>query len=82
MLRHDRLLLRENPNHHKAFLKEAFMQTQVSYEQLEYDVEELRETRDKMTAAVQALLAVIDDSDIFERYPGIESALVRVEALL
>jgi hypothetical protein len=58
------------------------MQTQVSYEQLEYDVEELRETRDKMTAAVQALLAVIDDSDIFERYPGIESALVRVEALL
>lgn len=58
------------------------MRTQVSYEQLEYDVEELRKTRDKTTQAIQDLLALIDDCDILERYPSIAEASERLEKLL
>jgi hypothetical protein len=58
------------------------MRTTISHEQLEYDVEELRETRDKTTKAVQALLALLDSSDIFERYPGVSEASDALEKLL
>jgi hypothetical protein len=58
------------------------MRTTISHEQLEYDVEELRETRDKTTKAVQALLALLDSSDIFERYPGVSEASDELEKLL
>jgi hypothetical protein len=58
------------------------MRTQTSYEQLEYDVETLREMHAKMTEAVQALLALLDSSDIFERYPGVSEASDALEKLL
>lgn len=58
------------------------MRTQTSYEQLEYDVETLRETRTKVTDAVQALLALLDSSDIFERYPGVSEASDALEKVL
>ena len=61
---------------------EVIMQTQTSYEQLAFDVEELRANRDKMTKALQDLLALIDDSDIMERYPAIIDAADRCEVLL
>lgn len=58
------------------------MRTLISYEQLEYDVEELREARDKTTQAIQDLLALLDSSDIFERYPGVAEASDALEKLL
>jgi hypothetical protein len=58
------------------------MKTLISYEQLEFDVEELQAFRDRMTKEVQELLAIIDDSDAFEKYPGLLTAMERIEALL
>ena len=60
------------------------MRTLISYEQLEYDVEELREARDKLTEAAQALLGVIDEAgcEPFEKYPGLLEAFDRVQRLL
>jgi hypothetical protein len=58
------------------------MKTQVSYEQLEYDVDNLQRDRDVLTKAIEDLLTLIDDCELLDSRPGLAAAFDRVEALL
>jgi hypothetical protein len=42
----------------------------------------LRESLDKITTAVQSCHELIDDIDIYERYPNVVTAFEKIEALL
>jgi hypothetical protein len=52
------------------------------YEQLECEYERLCAFRDSVTKAVQSCHELIDEVDIYERYPNVVVAFERIEALL